>query len=124
MKKDPGGFIDFGGLDPDIEGAIGAGRQRQAARHMTPAQRRKAEKDRARNRRMIDIPPDLESQLESMAAELSVPFSSLVTWILSETMEVLDIDEMRGLREPSRSMRYEYILPYQKKPGRHRGRLR
>lgn len=121
MKKSRSGFISFDSndLDPDVSGAIGEGRKRSAFRGKTPAQRRKAEKDSQRNRRMIDLPEELEEHLESLAGELGVPVSSLISWLLVRSLDLVSLEELEAARELTRSMRFEYILPYKKGKGKH-----
>lgn len=99
---------------------------RKPARSAAPSaagQSKKAEKDAARNRRMIDLPPDLERELESMAGELGVPVSSLIAWLVDRALQVTPVEVIRAAREPSRSMRFEYILrPPPPRRGAGRGR--
>lgn len=106
----PGGFIDLGAIDPGVESLLTSQAARKASRAATPAARKKAQKDRARNRRSIDIPPALESSLAALADEMGVPFSNLVAYILATSLPYLDIAEIERARQFSRSMRYEYIL--------------
>lgn len=113
MKKDQDGFINFD-ADPVISDAIGAGRQRSAARKMTPAQRRKAERDHARNRMNLDIPEDLSKTLETLAEELHVSISSLAVYLMDRALEGIDMDALREAREPIRAMRFEFVLPHKK----------
>jgi hypothetical protein len=116
MQRKDSGLIDLGGmLDPDVAAAIGQGRQRQEIRQRTKAQETHAEKDAARNRRMIDLDPDLERRLESMAGDLMVPVSSLIGWLLENALAEVDLNCITDDRVPSRSMRFQYILRYQKK---------
>jgi len=113
--KDEKGLIDFSALNPDVTSAIGQGRKRAVGRGLSPAQRRKAQKDAARNTRKIDLPPDLETELESMAANLGVSWSGLAVWLMARGLETSTMAEIEQDRKPIRSMRYEYALPYQRK---------
>lgn len=112
MKQDENGFIKFGDLDPETAGVIGQGRQRQANRAKSKRAVRQARVDAARNRRMIDIPLELESHLVGIADELSVPVSQLIARLVWEGLEHLTIEKLKIELHPTRSMRYYNALPY------------
>lgn len=67
---------------------------------------------------MIDIPLELEQELERMAEQLSVPFSQLINRLAYEGWQVISIDQLREELQPSRSMRYSYNLPLPGKRGK------
>lgn len=116
MKKQENGLIDFSSsVDPEIESAILQGRTRAAGRHLSPAQRRKAEKDRARNRLNLDMPEDLSTDLEALAAQLGVSVSSLAVYLLDQVIDTVDLAALEAAREHTRSMRFEYIMPHTRK---------
>ncbi len=118
MKKDENGFINFQDLDPDVAGALDQGRQRQANRGRSKRAARQAKIDARRNRRMIDIPEDLEQHLESIATELSIPVSQLINRLIWEGLEHLTIEQLKAELVPTRSMRYFHALPYPGKRGK------
>lgn len=111
MKRNPDGTWDLSGLDPFVEQELRGGVQRAARRAMPEGKRKKAARDAARNRRMIDLPVELEQTLEEIAADLSVPVSQLIVALINRGMYSMQIEELQDLRQPSRSMRYEYTLP-------------
>jgi hypothetical protein len=112
MAKDQDGFIDFTDLDPEISETLRAGQRRQAARSKTGRAARQAAVDAKRNRRMIDIPEELDHYLEQIAVDLSIPVSQLITRLIWEGLEHLTIETLKGELKPTRSMRYFYTLPY------------
>ncbi len=117
LTPDPSPINGRGGIDP----VFGGLERVRRARNMTPGQRRKAEKDARRNRVMIDLPKELEAVLDRIAAELSVPRSQVASYLMLLGLWAAEIDELREAREPSRSMRYEYILAvYPKIPDKWR----
>jgi hypothetical protein len=114
MNRREDGTIDFG-ADPEIAGELERGRNRQARQRLPVEKRtraaRQAEVDARRNRRNIDIPLELEDELESMAADLSVPFSQLLCRLAWEGKNRVGVVELQEERVPSRSMRFWYTLP-------------
>lgn len=115
VKKSENGLIDFSKADDSIYPVIEAGRRREAGRHMTAAQRRRAEKDRARNTRRIDLDPSLEGEIETLANDLGCSFSALARYLMDKALDSTDLVELRDAREPIRSMRYEFTLRYSRK---------
>ena len=109
MAKNPDGTLN---LDPYVEQAIAGGRRREAQRSMSPSQRKRAKYDQARNRRMIDIEPELEQYLVDIAAQLSVPVSQLIGFVLRRGLYHVDLDELKACRLVTKSLRYEYDLIY------------
>lgn len=114
MNRREDGTIDFG-ADPEIAGELERGRKRQALQRLPAEKRtraaRQAEVDARRNRRNIDIPQELEDELESIAADLSVPFSQLLCRLAWEGLNRMNPADLRGELVPSRSMRFWYTLP-------------
>ena len=97
MKQDENGFIKFGDLDPETAGVISQGRQRQANRVKSKRALRQATLDATRNRRMIDIPIELEDHLVGIADELSIPVSQLIARLVWEGLEHLTIEKLKIL---------------------------
>lgn len=121
MKKREDGTFDFSDIDPEVHSEIQRGKARQARQRLSPDQRSRAarqkEIDARRNRRNIDIDPDLEHQVEDMADQLSVPFSQLLCRLAYEGLCTLDMQTLQNECQPSRSMRFYYTLPL---PGKRR----
>lgn len=117
MKRNADGTINFS-ADPEVKKIL----EHSPRSGRTAAQQRKLEKDQARNRIMLDLPPDLESRLKQLAAELSVPVSSLVAFLLSKELDQVEKADLEKFRVPTRSMRYEFLLPYAKNPPAKRGK--
>lgn len=83
------------------------------ARKMTQSQRKKAEKDAARNRVMFDIPKALEQVVDMLAADQSVTRSQVAAYLMLAGLAGLEdgtVEPIENCRQVSRSMRYEYIL--------------
>lgn len=115
MKKDTGSFRSFGDVDPAVNEILQESQQRAANRARTPAQRRKAARDAARNKITIDLAPSTTAQLRALAEELSVPISGLAGYLLARALGEIPTEEIERARVPSRSMRYEYVLPTEEK---------
>ncbi len=102
--------------DPAVEAALGDSddvyTRIARVRKMTPAQRRKAQRDQARNRVMLDLPATLETVLDAMAGDLSVPKSQAAAFLMILGLHSVAQGTVnpRDCRRPSRSMRYDYAL--------------
>lgn len=83
------------------------------ARKMTPSQRRKAERDAARNKITLDLPEALTDTLETLARDVyQCPPSHLAAVLLKAGFDAIQegrLDVFR-LRKPSRVPRYEWFL--------------
>jgi hypothetical protein len=97
-------------IDPYVAKELDAGQERARRRTMTPGQRKKADRDAARNRRMIDIDPGLDAKLVNIAADLSVPISQLINYLIIRGLFIVTKEEIEGARQPGRSMRYDFNL--------------
>jgi hypothetical protein len=105
-----GRFINFNGLDPAVSATITDGRRRQEQRHLSQTKRKQAERDRARNRRMIDLPTDLEDEITRIAAEFDLPVSQVITFLLLRGLSGLDLVDIQERLVSSRSMRFGHNL--------------
>lgn len=112
MPTDKNGFISFDDLDPEVAGTLGQGQKRQASRGKSRRAQRQAGIDARRNRRMIDIPEDLEAHLEEIASQLSIPVSQLIARLVWEGLEHVTLERLQAELQPTRSMRYAFTLPY------------
>lgn len=92
--------------------------KRSRARGMTASQRRKAAKDKARNRMMIDLPVALERMVDSLAAELGVPVSQVANYLMIRGLQCARLGELAAAKRVTRSMRYEYTLELPDVPGK------
>jgi hypothetical protein len=107
-KRKEGNYIDFSQLDPAVEELLS---DAQARKVQTPAQRKQARKDAQRVRKSFDLPGWLKDQLIEQAAALGVPVSSLAVYLMVKGQGCTSLAELEGARQPTRSMRYEYVLP-------------
>ncbi len=109
------------GARNDVNDPVFGGLERlRRARNMTPAQRRKAQKDKDRSKATYDLPQEMIARITSMAEEHKVPASQLAALLMYKGLLMLD-DGMFNLREhmrPTRSPRFDWVLildPYNKK---------
>lgn len=84
--------------------------RRERAIYQTAGERRRAEKDRKRNRAMFDLPPALEATIDELAEWLGTPKSQVAVYLMLAGLERVSREDLRAARRPSRSMRYEYVL--------------
>lgn len=117
MKRNPDGTINFGS-DPVVSDLLAEQERKQAERALTPGKRAKRAADRARVRMYLDVSPEIKRELEELGAELGVPVSSVAALLLARGLAGVDVEELRALRVPSRSMRYEYLIPLEAKKGK------
>lgn len=83
------------------------------ARNMTPGQRRKAERDKARNKVTRDQRPELQAVLERIAAKESIPISQAEEVLIIAGLEAMlrgELDFHKIPHRPSRSPRYDFVL--------------
>lgn len=104
-------------VDPAVTTALGTPERgiydRLArAKKMTPAQRRKAERDRMRSKETYDLPKWLTEAVERIAQAYGVPKSNVAAHLLAAGLR--DILEgkinLRWVRKISRSPRFEGLL--------------
>ncbi len=105
-------------IDPAVENALGSpsGFYSQLARikKMTPTQRKKAERDRQRNRITIDLSKDIEDILDMFSESESVPKSQLTVFLILlglQSLEEKGSGSISWAKQPSRGLRYLYELP-------------
>jgi len=107
-------------LDPAVEAAIGKPSPRSGdiyeriarIRKMTPAQRKKAEKDRKRTKETYDLPAWLIQAITKIAEAHGVPKSNIAAHLLSAGLRQL-VDGQINLRwmwKASRSPLFEGLL--------------
>lgn len=121
MKQDAS-FVEFGASDPAVAALITQGSERIAERKLSPAERKRKAKDRARIRERkarrvtYDLPPALRHKISSIAEEQGIPASQLVAWLLLDALERFGDsaqerhEQLAGARTPSASPRYEWNL--------------
>lgn len=104
--------------DPAVEAALGKPKATSVyarlarVKEMTPSQRRKAEKDRARTKETYDLPEWLIEAVEQIARKYGVPKSNVAAHLLAAGLhDLLDGKINLGwVRKISRSPRYEGLL--------------
>ncbi len=104
--------------DPAVEAALGKPRSQSfyarlaRVKEMTPAQRRKAQKDRQRTKETYDLPKWLIETIEEIAHFHGVPKSNVAAHLIAAGLRSLLDGEinLNWIRKASRSPRYEGIL--------------
>ena len=110
-------------LDPVVADLLAGMEQKQAEsqlpRKIREKKIRERQKIRARRdqRATYDLPPFLRQRVKELAEEHSVPASQLVTLALMRFFEAYDLDQidLRELKQPSRSPRYDWNLIFPEK---------
>ena len=115
MKKEPAVYQDFGTIDTVVQEMVNDGKRRENNRHRTKRAARQARIDAARNRRYIDIPTELEEQIETLASLLGVPFSQVLARVAAIGLGHTDLETLKGDRVPSRSMRFQHNIDWRGK---------
>lgn len=119
-------------LDPAVENALGTPvRSRGSiyqrlvrAKEMTEAQRRKAQRDKERNRVMLDIPPDLDDVLEMLSQEEKVSKSQFASYLLLLGLSAFEkSNNFNWVKTPTRSMRFEFNVNLPEIPDVYLSRL-
>jgi hypothetical protein len=109
--------------DPAVQAALGPRRDDvysriERARKMTPAQRKKAERDAARSKVTYDLPAPLIEKLERMAHDVyQVPPSHLAALLIMAGLQAVQQGslDVYARRVPSRVPRFEWFLDLQEK---------
>lgn len=116
-------------LDAAVEAALDPlydelAEARKRARNMTPAQRKKLQKDAQRNRAMFDLPDYLMRIIDQIAEENSCPKSQVAAYLMVAGLHAMDNNIITGPgwnRKISKSMRYDYTLVLPQVPDRWKG---
>lgn len=106
--------VDYTDLDPAVTTAMGdpVFDRIKRARNRTPTQRRKAEKDSQRNRVMFDLPVDLDAVIGMLAEAEKTSQSQMASYVLILGLEQLASTgcNFGWVKQPTRSMRFEYSI--------------
>ena len=97
-------------IDEESADLLNALQDKQRRQQMTPAQRRKADKDTKRCRFFLDIPPDLLKAINRIAEKEDCSKSSLAAFFLQDAIHRYQRGELPVKKHPSRSPRYTYIV--------------
>lgn len=106
-------------IDPAVESALGKPPVRgsiyerlRRAKEMTPAQRRKAERDRNRSKETFDLPEWLVEAVAQIAETHGVPKSNVAAHLLAAGLKELLNGQINldWMKKASRSPRYEGLL--------------
>ncbi len=103
-------------IDPAVASLIEQGKQRQEERSLSPDDRRRLAKQRAkesqRNRKIFDLPEAITARLEQLAAEIGCPESQIAAFLLAHGLQELEDEaiQLTPYLQPSRSPRYRFNL--------------
>jgi len=101
-------------LDPAVASLITGGEERKKRRSQTPAQREKAEKDKARSRAIYDLPERVKDAVRFVAEEEEIPISTVAALFLSDA--ICRYREKRialngpGIKRSNPSPKWEYTV--------------
>lgn len=107
-------------LDPAVADLLAGMEQKQAEAMLPRKQREKKARERAKiqarrdQRATYDLPPLLRERIKSLAEELRLPASQLVTLALARFMREYDQGsiDLGIYKRPSRSPRYDWNLEF------------
>lgn len=107
-------------LDPAVADLLAGMEQKQAEAMLPRKQREKKARERAKiqarrdQRATYDLPPLLRERIKSLAEELRLPASQLVTLALARFMQEYDQGsiDLGFYKRPSRSPRYDWNLEF------------
>jgi len=134
VQKDRQPFpINSTELDPAVTSVMGAPKSKETiydqmarAKRLTPAQRKKAQKDKLRHRVMFDLPENLDDVLEMLSHEEVASKSQLASFLIIKGLQEIEKLGMKNGWEkvPIRSLRFDYKLNLPKIPDQFERRLK
>lgn len=109
-------------IDPATAALLEAERDRQQ-RALTPAQRRKVQRDAGRNKATYDLPEGITKRISEIADHEGSPKSGVVAAFLYDAIRRYDDREidLSQFKYPSDSPKYDYIIEIPDAPGRAGG---
>lgn len=134
VQKDRQPFpINSNELDPAVTTVMGAPKSKETiydqmarAKRLTPAQRKKAQKDKMRHRVMFDLPEGLDDVLEMLSYEEVVSKSQLASFLIIKGLQEIEKAGMKINWEkvPIRSLRFDYKINLPALPSQIEHRLK
>ncbi len=134
VQKDRQPFpINSSELDPAVTSVMGAPKSKETiydqmarVKRMTPAQRKKAQKDKLRHRVMFDLSEDLDDVLEMLSHEEVVSKSQLASFLIIKGLHEIEKSGMKNDWEkvPIRSLRFDYKINLPEIPSQIEHRLK
>ncbi|MGB9592340.1 MAG: hypothetical protein ACPL1K_07470 [Candidatus Kryptoniota bacterium] len=103
-------------IDPAVESALGEPdfySKLKRARKMTPSQKKKAERERKRNRVILDLPKNVEDILSMLSDEEVVSKSQIATYLIIlglQNLEEKGEGALSWVKHTSAGLRYVYDL--------------
>lgn len=99
-------------LDPAVASLLRDAERKQKIRRLPRNEQKKARLDAARERTIYEVPAELKNAIEEIAGEEGLSPSSVVILLLSDGVRRYRAGQVsfHGLKRPSRSPRYEWVL--------------
>jgi hypothetical protein len=108
-------------IDPAVAELLGTMEQKASERSLSIEDRRRRKKERekarARNRVMLDLSPEIEMRIKTLAAKHECPISQIAALLIWQGLQDLENGLLNPsvYKKPSRSPRYTWNLVF---PGR------
>lgn len=98
--------------DPAVQAILNGQRAKQRQRTMTPAQRRKAQRDGERNKATYDLPRGITDRIAEIAEVEGVPKSGVVAVFLLDAINRYDdrAIDLERFKQPSVSPKYSHVI--------------
>jgi ABC-type branched-subunit amino acid transport system substrate-binding protein len=99
-------------VDPTVAALLGQADQRQAVATMTPADRRKWKRDKARTRATYDLPQALLDAVDQIGKAESMTNSAAVAALLAQALCMLQAGRwtLEAVKTFTRSPLFEYLV--------------
>lgn len=99
-------------IDPAVASIIEDAQRKQRIRKLPSDKREKARRDAARERTIYEVPVDIKEAIEKIAQQEGLSPSSVVVLLLADGVRRYRGNQISfwGLKCPSRSPRYEWVL--------------
>lgn len=99
-------------IDPAVASILGDAERKQRIRRLPKSERKKARQDAARERTIFEVPVVIKEAIEEIARQEGLSPSSVVILFLADGIRRYLGRKVSfyGLKKPSRSPRYEWVL--------------
>lgn len=99
-------------IDPAVASILGDAERKQRIRRLPRDEQKKARQDAARKRTIFEVPVTIKDAVEEIAEREGLSPSSVVILLLADGIRRYRSGKVSfyGLKKPSRSPRYEWVL--------------
>lgn len=99
-------------IDPAVASILGDAERKQRIRRLPRDEQKKARQDAARKRTIFEVPVTIKDAIEEIAEQEGLSPSSVVILLLADGIRRYRSGKVSfyGLKRPSRSPRYEWVL--------------